>query len=118
MNSPVLLLIFNRPETTARVFQRIREARPPRLYLASDGPRAEKVGESETVLGLREELLSAIDWPCELQTLFRDDNLGCARAVSGAITWFFEHEEEGIILEDDTLPHPIFSLFRKELVER
>ena len=118
MNSPVLLLIFNRPETTARVFQRIREARPPRLYLASDGPRAEKVGESETVLGLREELLSAIDWPCELQTLFRDDNLGCARAVSGAITWFFEHEEEGIILEDDTLPDPTFFRFCDELLAR
>ena len=118
MKSPVLLLIFNRPETTKRVFQRIREARPPRLYLASDGPRAERVGEAETAKDLREGILAGIEWPCEIKTLFREENLGCARAVSGAITWFFEHEEEGIILEDDTLPHPIFSLFRKELVER
>jgi hypothetical protein len=52
-----------------------------------------------------------VDWPCTVQRLYRTHNLGCKNAVNGAISWFFDHEEEGIILEDDCLPHPDFFLF-------
>ena len=117
VQTPVLFLVFNRPDVTARVFDAIRQARPPRLYVAADGPRANREGEAERVAKVR-EIASAVDWPCELKTLFRKENLGCKLAVGGGITWFFEHEEQGIILEDDCLPHPDFFYFCEILLER
>src|SRR5262245_55441705 len=105
MTPPILLLVFNRPETTSRVFQAIRAVRPNKLYVAADGPRSDRAGEAERCVEVR-RIATAVDWPCEMRTLFREENLGCRRAVSGAITWFFEQEEAGIILEDDCLPHP------------
>lgn len=110
LNSAVLFLVFNRPDTTSRVFQAIRKVRPSRLYVAADGPRAECEGEVQRVSTVR-GIATAIDWPCELKTLFRENNRGCKRAVSEAITWFFEQEEQGIILEDDCLPHQDFFFF-------
>jgi len=107
LQTSVLFLVFNRPDTTAQVFEAIRKAQPPRLYVAADGPRLDRVGEAEKVAKVR-EIATAVDWPCELKTLFRETNLGCKYAVSGAITWFFKHEEQGIILEDDCLPSQSF----------
>ncbi|ATC62890.1 nucleotide-diphospho-sugar transferase [Nibricoccus aquaticus] len=110
MKSPLLFLIFNRPDTTATVFSRIREARPTRLYIAADGPRATRPDEARHCADTR-AIATAIDWPCQVTTLFRDKNLGCKEAVSSAIDWFFSHEEEGIILEDDCVPAPDFFPF-------
>lgn len=107
MKSPILFLIFNRPDTTRVVFDAIRKAKPPRLYVAADGPRANRAAEAEACLQAR-SVLDLVDWPCEVQTLFRDHNLGCQQAVSSAIDWFFEQEEEGVILEDDIVPAPGF----------
>ena len=105
---PVLFLTFNRLPHAQRVFERIAQYRPAKLYLASDGPRSRVPGEHETVDQIRKFLSTNIDWDCELFTLFRPTNLGCKMAVSEAITWFFDQEELGIILEDDCLPHPSF----------
>ena len=116
-NVPILFMIFNRPDTTANVFEAIRRARPPRLYVGADGPRAGREGESELCAKTR-EITEDIDWPCEVHRLYRDENLGCKKAVSSAITWFFEHEEEGIILEDDCLPDPSFFPFCGKMLER
>lgn len=113
LQTAVLFLVFNRPDTTAQVFEAIRSARPPRLYVAADGPREGREGEAERVAKVR-QIATAVDWPCEINTLFRDNNLGCKHAVSSAITWFFQHEEQGIILEDDCLPHPDFFHFCEE----
>lgn len=113
----ILFLIFNRPDTTARVFEEIRRARPARLYVAADGPRAHREGEAERAAEAR-RIATAVDWPCEVQTLFREENLGCRRAVTAAISWFFEQEEEGVILEDDCLPDPSFFGYCAELLER
>src|SRR5271166_5133017 len=96
---PVLFLVFNRPETTALVMEAIRAARPARLYVAADGPR-DRPGAAERCEEAR-RIATAVDWPCTVQTLFRPGNLGLCEAVSGAISWFFENEEEGIVLEDD-----------------
>jgi len=117
MTPPMLFLTFNRPHTTARVFEAIRAARPARLYVAADGPRPHRPGEAELCAEVR-RIATAVDWPCELYTLFRNENLGCGPAVSGAITWFFEHEPEGIILEDDCLPHPDFFSWCAAMLER
>jgi hypothetical protein len=114
---PVLLLIFNRPDTTRQVFEAIRQAKPPRLYVAADGPRTNKAGEAERC-ALTREIATAVDWECEVKTLFRDQNLGCGVAPANAIDWFFENEEEGIILEDDCLPHQSFFWYCQELLDK
>lgn len=119
LNTPILLLIFNRIDTTRRVFASIREQRPRSLYIAADGPRPER-GESERAAceAVREWVLSAIDWDCDIHTLFRDSNLGCGKAVADAITWFFGEVDEGIILEDDILPDPTFYTYCEEMLDR
>ena len=118
LNTAVLFLVFNRLDTTQQVFEAIREAKPPRLYIAADGARETKAGEAEKVTAVRDFLLQNIDWECEIKTLFREENLGCKYAVSSAIDWFFENEEMGIILEDDCLPSQGFFGFCEEMLLR
>jgi hypothetical protein len=115
INSPILFLIFNRPNETKKVFSEIRKAKPLRLYVAADGIRSYCKDEAELIARTR-EIATKVDWPCEVKTLFREENLGCKIAVSSAITWFFEHEEQGIILEDDCLPHQDFFQFCETLL--
>jgi hypothetical protein len=118
LNTAVLFLVFNRLDTTKQVFEAIKEAKPPRLYIAADGARTAKADEAEKVTVVRDFILQNIDWDCDVKTLFREENLGCKYAVSGAIDWFFEQEEMGIILEDDCLPSQSFFWFCEELLER
>jgi hypothetical protein len=113
---PVLFLIFSRPSTTEIVFEEIRKAKPSKLFVAADGPREGRPGEREKCEAAR-AVISKVDWDCEVKTLFRDKNLGCGRAISEGITWFFEHVDEGIILEDDTKPGPEFFRFCAEMLE-
>ena len=116
LNTAVLFLIFNRIETTKLVFEQIKEAKPPKLYIACDGARQSKPDEEKKVQEIRDYVLERIDWDCEVQTLFRAQNLGCKRAVSQAIDWFFENESQGIILEDDCLPCQSFFWFCEEML--
>ncbi len=108
---PILFLIFNRPDVSRTAFHSIREYRPERIYIAADGPRENRPGEDEKCKETRQAVLNMIDWPCEVLTLFRDINLGCADAVNEAISWFFEKEEFGIIIEDDIILAPDFFIF-------
>jgi hypothetical protein len=117
LQSPVLFLIFNRPELTERVFEAIRQAQPARLYVAADGPRANRPGE-DAVCHQTRMVTDRIDWECQVQRLYRNQNLGCGPGVSEAITWFFEHEPEGIILEDDCLPSRSFWGFCQTMLDR
>ncbi|MFP5079126.1 nucleotide-diphospho-sugar transferase [Pedobacter sp. JCM 36344] len=117
VKSPVLFLIFNRPDTTAQVFNKIREVKPSILYLAADGARA-NLPDEELRCKQARKIINQIDWECEVKTLFRTENQGCRLAVSSAITWFFEQEEEGIILEDDCLPSTSFFHFCDEMLKR
>jgi len=117
LNTAVLFLVFNRLDTTKQVFEAIRKAKPPRLYVAADGARELKEGKEQKVKAVREYIMQNINWECEVKTLFREKNLGCKYAVSGAIDWFFENEEMGIILEDDCLPSQSFFWFCEELLE-
>ena len=116
-DTPILFLVFNRPEVTERVFEEIRKVQPTSLFIAADGPRENKEGEKEKCERVR-EIVSNINWNCTVETLFRENNLGCGKAVSGAITWFFEHVEMGIILEDDCLPSSSFFSYCKILLEK
>lgn len=116
MKPPVLFLIFNRPGTTRQVFDGIRKFAPEKLYIAADGPRQGREEEATLVNTLREEIRKGVDWPCQVFTLFRSENLGCKDAVREAITWFFQQEEMGIILEDDCLPHDDFFSFCSDML--
>lgn len=117
MKTPVLFLIFNRPETTFRVFEAIRHYQPEELFIAADGPRPHKAEDAARCEKVR-SVASMVDWECKVHTLFRTENLGCKYAVSGAIDWFFSQVEEGIILEDDCLPCPDFFRFCEEMLHR
>jgi hypothetical protein len=115
---PVLFLIFNRLTTVKQVFKEIRDVKPKSLYIASDGPREGVQGEAEVVKEARDYVINNTDWDCEIKTLFREENLGCKEAVSSAITWFFQNEEMGIILEDDCLPSQSFFYYCEDLLNR
>lgn len=117
MKSPVLFVIFCRENTTRQVFERIREAKPPRLYVAADGPRQNRIDEKTKCEATR-KIIEGVDWKCDVKTLFHDNNLGCGRGVSTAISWFFENEEQGIILEDDILPNIEFFKYCDEMLDR
>jgi hypothetical protein len=117
-NIPVLLIIFNRPAAAQQSLQAIRRYQPRRLYVAADGPRPEREGEQERCEQTRSAVLQAIDWDCEVSTLLRDENVGCGRGVSEAITWMLEHEEYGIIVEDDCIVSPDFFRLCEEVLPR
>lgn len=110
LETPILFLAFNRPYSTKFVFDQIRLVKPKLLFIALDGPRINN-DEDVTKCAEVKQIISNVDWDCEVKTLFRTTNLGCGRAVSLAITWFFEYVEEGIILEDDCLPNLSFFKF-------
>lgn len=116
LNIPVLFVVFNRPEYTKKVFERIRSVRPAKLYVAADGPRLGKEAEFELCDKVR-KIATNVDWPCQVHTLFREQNLGCGHAVSEAITWFFSQVEMGVVLEDDCLPDPSFFYFCEKFLK-
>ena len=115
-NTPILFLIFNRMDTTQLVFNEIRKIKPKYLYVAADGPRSHKPNEKQKCEEAR-SIVNQVDWDCEVIKLFRDENLGCRKAVSAAIDWFFDEVEEGIILEDDCLPNPDFFRFCEYMLD-
>jgi hypothetical protein len=117
MKTPVAFIIFNRPDTTARVFEAIRQAKPPLLLVIADGARTAKEGEAEKCAATR-AIIDKVDWDCEVRTNYSDVNLGCKRRVSSGIDWIFEQVEEAIILEDDCLPHPSFFDYCDELLDK
>ena len=101
-STPVLFLIFNRPETTQQVFSAIKKAKPPRLYIAADGPRSNYPNEAKEC-EIARSIATKVDWDCEVKTLFQDQNLGCRLAVRTTVDWCFEQASEGRILGDGCL---------------
>ncbi len=114
---PVVFLIFNRPDVTARVLAAIRAAKPAKLLVVADGPRPHKTGEAENVARTR-ALIDTVDWDCEVLRNYSEVNLGCFRRVSSGLDWAFGLCEEAIVLEDDCLPDPTFFRYCGELLER
>lgn len=116
LDTPVAFIIFNRLDTTKKVFEEIRRAQPKRLYLISDGARANKRNEKEIVMNVREYVESNIDWDCKVFKNYSEKNMGCKERVSTGISWVFENEEEAIILEDDIVPNQSFFRFCQEML--
>ena len=117
MSEPLLLIAFNRPDHFAQLIERLRETEPQHIYVAVDGPRLNHPTDAERVQQTR-DLIASIDWTGDVHTLIQETNLGCGQGVSTALTWFFDHEERGIILEDDILPRTSFFDFCAELLDR
>src|SRR5687768_18096170 len=114
---PVLLIVFNRPDKAGAVFNRVREMQPRQLFIAGDAPRPDQPGDKERCEETR-SIVTAVDWECEVHTLFQQSNLGCGKGPAAAISWFFSQVELGIILEDDCLPIESFFRFCAELLPR
>ena len=114
---PILFLTFNRPEQTRQVLEQICLADPSRLYVHSDGPRMTQPADRKKVSDVRKLIQEKIaHTSIELHTRYRDKNAGLRKGVFDAISWFFEQEEYGIILEDDCLPDPTLFQFCSELL--
>ena len=116
MKTPVAFIIFNRPDTTKRVFDAIRQAKPPKLFVIADGPRVDRSGEAEKCTAAR-AIIDGVDWQCKVLTNYSDINLGCGKRVSTGIDWVFNQVEEAIILEDDCLPDLDFFRFCELMLE-
>lgn len=117
LTTPVVLVIFNRPDKSERVFQEIRRARPEKLFVIADGPRTNWPEDKQKVETAR-AIIERVDWPCELFKRYSGTNHGCQRNVSSGLNWVFENVEKAIILEDDTVPHVTFFRFCQELLDK
>jgi hypothetical protein len=114
LNTPIVFFIFNRPETTAAVFNEIAKVKPAKLLVVADGPRHHKIGEVENCT-LTRNVINLVDWECEVITNYADQNLGCRERVASGLKWAFEVVEEAIILEDDCLPDITFFRFSSKI---
>lgn len=117
MNTPVLLIHFNRPESTLRQIESLKAVAPRRIWILCDGARANRPDEAEKVAKVR-EVLDNLPWECEVKRLYREENLGCYRNVSEGISWFLDDCGAGIILEDDVIADSSFFRFSEDLLER
>lgn len=117
MKTPIALFVFNRPDTTAKVFEAIRQAQPTHLLLIADGARVDCIPDHDKCLSVR-SIIDNVDWPCEVSKNYADTNMGCKQRMFSGLNWVFGQVEEAIILEDDCLPHPSFFQFCEELLEK
>ena len=112
----VLLIFFNRPEQTKRVFDVIKKARPSTLFLYQDGPRINR-NDMPGIISCR-DIVEEIDWECDIYRMYQDKNMGCDPSEYIAQKWMFSHVDKGIVLEDDDVPSLSFFPFCKELLDR
>jgi hypothetical protein len=117
-NIPILIIAWRRQESLLKVLQSLRMVSPRYVFIACDGARPDRPEEANIVSKVRETLQEEINWSCQVKKKFADKNQGCQRAVSSAVTWFFENVNEGIILEDDCVPHNDFFAFCSSLLEK
>ncbi len=117
MKTPVVLIIFNRPNHTERVFEAIRQAKPSKLLVIADGPRVNRTDDHQKCAAAR-AIIERVDWDCDVLKNYSDINLGCDPRIIDGLNWVFDIVEEAIIIEDDCVPHPTFFPYCEELLER
>lgn len=115
--TPIALIVFNRPDKVEQLFKVIRQIKPTKLFIIADGPRLDRPDDLKKCEMTR-AVFDQIDWPCEVLKRYAEVNLGCGLNVSQGITWTFSQVEEAIILEDDCIPELSFFRFCQELLER
>lgn len=116
VSSPVILIIFNRPDVTERVFAEIAKVQPSRLLVIADGARLNRPHEENLCLMAR-QVVGRVSWPCEVSTNYADSNLGCKIRIASGLNWAFSLVQEAIILEDDCLPTEDFFRFCDDLLD-
>ncbi len=116
-DTPILFIVFNRPDTTNIVFNKIKEAKPSKLYITCDGPRLNNKEDAVNCERVR-KIVDDIDWSCEVKRLYSNKNLGFSQRIKSALDWFFDNEEMGIILEDDCLPSASFFKYCELMLEK
>jgi hypothetical protein len=116
-STPILFLTFQRPDTTEKVFETIRKIRPDKLYIAQNYHANNNLEDLKKWMEVR-KIIESVDWNCDVKRLYRNQHLNVKISISSAISWFFENEEKGIILEDDCLPHLSFYTFCEEMLNR
>lgn len=117
LNTPIILLVFNRPDTTKKVFERIAQIKPRKLLVVADGPRRDQPGEAERCRSAR-AIVDHVDWDCQVLKNFAKTNMGCAARVSSGLDWAFGLVGEAIVLEDDCVPDPSFFHFCEDLLSK
>lgn len=117
LKTPVVLCVFNRLDTTKKVFEKIREARPERLYIICDAARENRPEEKEVVASVRSYIEKSVNWPCDVRKNYAESNMGCGNRISSGLTWVFSQEEQAIILEDDCVPDTTFFRYCEELLD-
>lgn len=117
LETPVAFFIFNRPDTTRRVFEEIAKVEPRQLLIVADGPRSDRPGEEARCAQAR-AIVEQISWDCNVLRNYSDTNLGCKQRVSSGLNWVFDQCEDAIILEDDCLPHASFFIFCSNLLSK
>ena len=117
MNTPILILLFNRPKETKILINRLRKIKPSQIYISQDGPR-DQLSNDIVLCQKVKDIISEIDWDCKIKKKFNKVNLGCRTSVSSALHWLFENEKNGIILEDDCIPSKSFFHFCEQMLER
>ena len=115
--SPILFIVFNRPECTKKAFDTIRKAKPTKLFVAADGPGKNQPKDIDLCNRTR-EIVKNVDWDCDVKYKFAEQNSGCKRNVIDGIHWAFEKETKLIILEDDCLAEHTFFPFCDNLLDR
>jgi len=113
---PVLLAVYSRADTAEKVLDAISVVKPTRLFIASNAPNSLKPGDEEKVAAVRSMIERKLNWPCKIERLYRTEHLGAGESLSSSMIWFFKEVEEGIVLEDDTLPDPSFFNYCRELL--
>ena len=103
MKTPLLILLYNRPNVTKTLFNKIKKMKPSTIYIAADGPRANDPVDSELCNRVR-NIFSKINWNCKIYRKYNKKNFGCKNSITKSIDWFFKREKYGIILEDDCIP--------------
>ncbi len=116
LKTPVLFAVFNRPEATELVFNEISKAKPKKLLIVADGPRANQPGDLEKVAAVQ-SIVGRVNWDCETLTNISTVNLGAKIRLTSGLDWAFSQVSEVIILEDDCLPDLTFFRFCQELID-
>jgi hypothetical protein len=118
LSTPVVVIVFNRPEHTAQLFEALRTVRPATLFVVADGPRPSVAGDAAACRATRAVVEAAVDWPCDVVNEVAEENLGCACRVVSGLDAVFAHVDRAIILEDDVFPNPSFFAYCDAVLER
>jgi hypothetical protein len=118
LNSPVVLIVFNRPEHTRQLLEVLKQVKPSKLHIIADGPRTDHPSDILLCQEVKNLIESQVNWPCEIKKNYSEKNLGCKIRISSGLDWVFSTEERAIILEDDCIPDISFFKFCDELLEK